>query len=135
MLPASVHIVSRDSALRRALLARLNRAPDPLLLTGGSSCDVLPESGIVVVPSPDCSMDACAQLVAQGCTVIILAAVLRDSERERYLKAGATAYVPMAIDSEQLLVEIRRIVGGAPGDAPSGHPGRIRRAGAVPVDA
>jgi DNA-binding NarL/FixJ family response regulator len=111
MAPHSIHVVSSDSALRRALVARLGRSPDLSLPTTGWSLDVQLPGRIVVVPASECSPGACRDLVARGHSVIVLAAVLRDNDRERYLAAGAAAYVPMTVDSEQLLEALRMAAG------------------------
>lgn len=130
-MAVSIHVLSSDPALRNALVSRLERSPGLTIASNGSS-PATPPTEIVVVPASECEPERCERLTSKGAYVIVLAAIPRDSERDRYLKAGAVAYVPMAVDSEELLAQISRlaphvdrVTAGA--GACNGHsPGRVR---------
>jgi DNA-binding NarL/FixJ family response regulator len=72
---------------------------------------------VVVTPVSDCPSERCVELAAEGTRVIILAAIPRESERDRYLEAGAAAYVAMTVGGDQLIGEIRRVLGQPPDGA------------------
>ncbi len=99
-----VHVVSSDGALRRALVARLERAPELHHHTSGDLDFSSIRPGDVVVTTPaDCPPERAHELVRAGAAVIILAAIPRQEERSRYERAGVAAYIPMLIDGVDLL--------------------------------
>ena len=116
-MAVAVHVVTSDAALQKALTARLERSPRVVMT---SHLDPFNRTGIVVTPASECEIERCAKLAARGLTVIILAAIPRPLEQERYLRAGAAAYVPMTIDSELLLAEIDREIDQVDGATPGG---------------
>ncbi len=105
---ASVHVITSDSALQRALASRLERSQPPEPSEDGAD-DSARRTEIVVTTASECEPERCERLASRGALVIVLAAIPRDTERERYFRAGAAAYVPMAVDSGELLAEIRRL--------------------------
>ncbi len=111
-MPVSVHIATSDPSLRRALTARLERTPGLTLSSSDGTEGLQQPSDIVISPASDCSPERCAELAVNGVTVIVLAAIPRESERQRYASAAAAAYVPMAVDSQQLLSAIWQAVDG-----------------------
>jgi hypothetical protein len=116
-MTVAVHVITSDAALQKALTARLERSPRLVLTNEDGQLDPVNRTGIVVTPASECEVERCAKLAAHGLTVIILAAIPRPFEQERYLRAGASAYIPMAIDSEQLLAEIYREIDQVDGKA------------------
>jgi len=125
-MAVAVHVVTSDAALQRALIARLERSPGVVLTNEDERRDLFDPTEIVVTPASECEVERCAKLASNGLAVIILAAIPRPLEEERYLRAGAVAYIPMAIDSEQLLAEIHREIDsveqpGAAGRRPGGR--------------
>lgn len=105
---ATVHVVTSDGALRRALLGRLEHVPGlNLLMRDGTAGAPKPED-VVVATTTDCPSERVAELTTAGVRVIILAAVPRASEQDRYRKAGAQAYIPMTVDTTQLVDAIQQ---------------------------
>jgi hypothetical protein len=104
-----IHVVSADGALRRALVARLERAPELHEHTEGAAGFEGIGPGDVVVTTPaDCPPERAHELVRAGAAVIILAPIPRPEERARYERAGAAAYIPMLIDGVDLVRAIAR---------------------------
>ncbi|KAA0229431.1 hypothetical protein EDM76_11950 [bacterium] len=104
---ASIHLLTSNTALQKALASRLERSQPPALPGDGVEPSV--PADIVVTTASECEPERCERLTARGARVIVLAAIPRDTERERYLRAGAVAYVPMDVDTGKLLAEIRRL--------------------------
>jgi len=99
----TVHVLTTDGALRRALLGRLERVPEiDRLVTGEADSPPQPRD-IVVATASDCPTERVAELATSGVRVIILAAVPREGDRDRYRQAGARAYVPMTVDTALLV--------------------------------
>lgn len=105
-MATSIHVVTSDPSLRRALTARLERSPGLVLSGDDGVASPFQTADIVVTPASDCEPEHCARLARSGVKVIVLAAIPREREKEQYLAAGAAAYVPMAVDLDQLLSEI-----------------------------
>ncbi len=133
-MTVAVHVVTSDAVLQRALTARLERSPRLVLTTEDGQLDPLNRDAIVVTPASECEVERCAKLAAHGLTVIILAAIPRPFEKERYLRAGAVAYIPMAIDSEQLLAEIYREIDQVDGQGTRAVGSDVHRAEAMNTD-
>jgi hypothetical protein len=53
---------------------------------------------IVVADSRAVSTEQCDRLARAGHPVVVIAAIPRDDDRTGYLRAGARAYLPMALD-------------------------------------
>lgn len=66
---------------------------------------------VVVTTVRDAPPQTCADLARQGRSVVVLATVPRESERDLYLRSGAAAYVPMSGVGDQLLEAIRSVTG------------------------
>lgn len=107
---ATVHVVTSDGALKRALLAKLERIPGLDLFTRDGMTALQPKD-IVVATTTDCPTERVAELAASGVRVIILAAVPRTTDSDRYRQAGAEAYIPMAVDTTQLVDAIQQAAG------------------------
>lgn len=103
---AVVHVLARDPALRRALFAHLE-VDESLPVSEESDPDAVKPGDVVVAPTSDCPPERCAEFVSRGARVIVLAPLPGDADRERYLAAGAFAYMPMMIDSRPLPVHVR----------------------------
>ncbi len=114
-----LHIGVKEAVLRQALLRRLSGR-----FTVSDSPGGLPhpatEIDVVVVTSADLTAEECAQLTAKGTVVIVLAAVPRMRERERYLRSGAKGYNPMTLDVGELERQILDACGIEP--LPQAHP-------------
>ena len=115
-----VHILTSDEALRRALLAHI--AVDERMSVSCVDADTAARGDVVVAPTSDLPLDRCGEISAAGARVIVLAAIPTQSERARYLAAGAFAYMPMAMDTHSLPAQIRKAVASRAGAAPP-HPG------------
>lgn len=99
----TVHVLTTDGALRRALLGRLKRVPEIDELVCDDGAPPPQPRDIVVATASDCPTDRVAELATAGVRVIILAAVPREGDRDRYRQAGACAYVAMAVDTTLLV--------------------------------
>lgn len=93
-------MIAADSPPLREALERLLRSVDHI--RSGVKGDEPGAGDIVVAPAADCPPDCCAELVARGVNVIVLAAVPRPREQAAYNAAGVYAYVPMAVDTTEL---------------------------------
>jgi DNA-binding NarL/FixJ family response regulator len=110
-----VHVVTADGALRRALVARLERAPGLREFASGDLDFAAVQPGDVVISTPaDCPPERAHEVARAGAAVIILAAIPRPEEQRRYERAGVAAYIPMLIDGLDLVDAIRRHLRGAP---------------------
>lgn len=103
-MEATVHVVSADGALRRALVSRLTHADGitARIASGVPHSWDYPEGDIVVVPATEVPPTRCQALVAAGNHVIVLAALPHQVERASFLASGALAYVTMAVDLSML---------------------------------
>ena len=104
----TVHVQSSDALLGKVLQSRLtehlgDRAKFAL-------SDTEPTGGVVVATSPACKPEDCAQLVNKGASVVVLAPVPSAAEEERYRSAGATAYLPMAINLGALFAAVAALL-------------------------
>lgn len=108
---STIHVVTADGALRRALVARLDRVPGLHDHASGAPDFAAIRAGEIVISTPtDCPPERAAELTRSGIAVIILAAIPRPGEQARYERAGVTAYIPMLIDGVELLRAIDRIL-------------------------
>jgi hypothetical protein len=57
---------------------------------------------VVVATVSGCSVRQCRRLVERGARVILLAALPTEAERRDYMDAGASDYLPMGTNEEQL---------------------------------
>lgn len=107
-----LHVVASDALLRRALLAKLRTAhlEGITLPDHDGRLTTLAPGDMVITPVADCPLERCSELARSGVRVIILAPIPRESERQQYLDAGASGYVPMTIDSNDLIAAIRILV-------------------------
>ena len=100
------YVLATDESLAAALLQRLGQADGIVAARFGEEARPGPRS-FVLAPVRDCSPTRCAELVRDGFGVVVLAPVVREAERERYLDAGATAYLPMVVDFALLVRALR----------------------------
>jgi DNA-binding NarL/FixJ family response regulator len=107
-----------DRALYRALRAQLARLADWDFRPVDEPLDGAPPGAIVVSTPSVLGIQECRELANRGIHVVILCPVLRNSEREAYLAAGAAAYVPMSVEGRELYEALRAICGTA--QAPAG---------------
>ena len=109
-----LYVVASDRLLRRALLAKLRSAHlEGVVMPERDGWLGAAESGdMVITPVADCPPERCTELARAGIRVIVLAPIPRDAERQQYLDAGASGYVPMTIDSNDLIAAIRGAVAG-----------------------
>lgn len=119
----TVRVYSDDERLQRALTARLEQLEGVIVCPGpgASTQDVDPRlrrpcgvhsnerPAVVVAPASDLSLAQCSQFAKVGLRVIVLAPVLREQEEARYLRAGAYAYLGMAVDNRELMERIASI--------------------------
>ncbi|GAB4330977.1 MAG: hypothetical protein Kow0010_16090 [Dehalococcoidia bacterium] len=107
-----VHVVASDPLLRRALIAKLRSAQlEGVVMPEHDGRDRAPRPGdVVITPAADCDLQRCADLTGAGVRVIILAPIPRESERQHYLGVGASGYVLMTIDSNDLIEAIRTTI-------------------------
>lgn len=96
-----VHILAAAPGLRAGLRAELGGLPGVALEEHDSAAQ-LSSGDIVIAPVSECSPHRCAELVASGACVIVLAALPTEAERQRYWTTGANAYVPMTPGSTEL---------------------------------
>lgn len=108
-MPATVHVVSSHPALRRQLALDLEAALG-VPVEAFSLRFASRSASVVVTPATDCSPAECARIVAAGARVLILATVPFEEERERYLKEGAAAYIPMTAGSPELARAVARVL-------------------------
>lgn len=109
MFPESrVIVLAREPALRHALVARIQSAG--LTVAEATDAAELEEGDLVVAPAGECSVGECAWLAGRGVLPIILASFPGHAEHERYLHAGAGAYVAMLADGRPLVAAIRRLL-------------------------
>ncbi|WP_322795082.1 hypothetical protein [Tepidiforma sp.] len=108
MQGSAIHVISHDPALRRAVVARLERAaqlgehPE-----GGVDFDGLGAGDIVITTPGDCPPETAHLAARAGAAVIILAPIPRPEEADRYRRAGVAAYLPMLIDGTDLVEAVR----------------------------
>lgn len=109
MASVGLYVVTGDRALKRALIGRIQLAPEFHLPPSDGSFDQLSAGDLVLTTPADCSPAFCAQLVAAGVHVVILAPVVREADGARYRRAGAE-YIPMLVNTQQLFEVLRRFL-------------------------
>ena len=102
----SIRIAIADAALGRALLGRIARAMHETPVTAEGMFDSLVPGDVLITTPNDCSAVECHYLSQLGMRVIVLAPVIREFDRARYLEAGAVAYIPMLLDTADLVAAI-----------------------------
>lgn len=108
-MAVTIHLAVSDATLRRALVSRLVPILGNGLFAGVPPLDRTIRAGDVIVsPAADLSVEDCVRLAGRGVHVIILAPLPRPSEEERYARAGAAGYLPMAVDTAPLVQAIER---------------------------
>lgn len=105
MEPA-LRIAVGDARLHAALAAHL--AGRFRLLDEDDSSPAGGVGRVIVVAAGYLTPGECAELVAGGAAVVVLAPVPRDAERDQYLAAGASSYVAMTLDRESLVRAIQQ---------------------------
>lgn len=105
---AMLHVLTQDVRLGRALVD-LCRRVEGLQIGGIRPVDLFtPAHGaLVLTPTPECTTWHCEKLSTGGSRVILLAPIPRESERIAYFGAGAHAYLPMELRSNELLATVR----------------------------
>ena len=106
----AIHIFTTDSALRHALAARIGTSSTALISPCCEDEDTVVAGDLVISPSGDCPPARCEELSHAAAKVIILAALPRQDEEVRYAAAGASAYIPMTLDSDLLIRTVDQLV-------------------------
>jgi DNA-binding NarL/FixJ family response regulator len=102
--PQSIRVITADAALRNALVSQIERSGRFALTTVGETVlDGAGHDDVVVTTPADCPAEECLKMVQRGARVIILTPVPRERERQLYTSSGASAYLPMLIDGEELM--------------------------------
>ena len=101
MVEIAVNVVVGDVQLSGALVGRISRAPGFRVVPKRPSMADLVRGDIVLTTPADCSLGQCTELSRRGVYVILLAAVMREAEREKYTLAGGR-YIPMLMDTGEL---------------------------------
>lgn len=123
IVEANVHVITADGALRRALVSRLQNAPDlPVTVLSER-----PDNGhyapgeILLIPVTELPIPRCEELARQGLRLIVLAPMPRESDAAHYRDAGAVAYIPMSVDLSLLFNALKDVVGSEQSSAVSGQ--------------
>jgi CheY-like chemotaxis protein len=110
MKKRTIHVLTADFPLRRALLAHIAGVRDGPEVAAEVPGLAHPAPGdVAVVPATECSPQQVASLAGRGVNVIVLAAIPREHERLQYLEGGAASYLPMTVGSDVLLREVERL--------------------------
>lgn len=88
------------------MAARILRSTNGTPVTPDGMFDALSPGDILITTPSDCSAVECHYLSERGMRVIVLAPVVREFDRARYLEAGAVAYIPMLLDTADLVAAI-----------------------------
>ena len=107
----SIRIAVANVPLARALLTRVTGAMNGISVSADGMFGSVGPGDVLVTTPTDCSAVECHLLAQQGTAVIVLAPVIREFDRARYLEAGATAYIAMQIDTADLVAAIRGALG------------------------
>lgn len=105
--------MTASEALRGALAMRLAEAPAiaPHVMRNGE----LAPGDIAVVSALEHPPESCTELVQRGIWVVVLAPVAREAERAEFIQAGVYAYLPMAVDADELVERLEGALGAAGG--------------------
>lgn len=98
--------VTLARSLARWLRGRLGAHP---LLPHPAAVAGLCGPALLLATERDCDERLCARLVASAVTVVVLASVPSDLQRQAYEAAGASAYIPMSTDTSRLEATIRAL--------------------------
>ncbi|MFN0093957.1 MAG: hypothetical protein ACKVVT_04165 [Dehalococcoidia bacterium] len=112
-------VVTSNVALRRALVAHLEGVGHFVVVARDDTAD-LERGDIVIAPTDGISPEEAFAVVAVGASLIVLAPLPSDPERDRYLAAGAGAYLPMLVDGDALHNAVARAL-GSDGGASGAH--------------
>lgn len=102
-----------DRSMTRAPLVRVriaNRALRDVIIEQIAAMGwsvAVDEASMVVTTTTDCSVDECRVLARDGSRVVVLASAANAGMAERYLSGGASAYLPMRVDVNELAVMLR----------------------------
>jgi hypothetical protein len=97
-----VHLLVRNPELRTALAALVLANPEMTVEGLRAACVSEHCEHLVIATVTGCSVRQCRNLVDRGARVILLAALPSDPERDDYMEAGASAYLPMGTNEERL---------------------------------
>jgi len=114
----SIRIAIADAALGKALLGRVARSLNGTPVAAEGMFDSLVPGDVLITTPNDCSAVECHYLSQLGMRVIVLAPVIREFDRARYLEAGAMAYIPMLLDTADLVAAIGNALGDQPPQVP-----------------
>ena len=92
----TIHLCVGDALLRRAL--RLS-----LLSSGFATVESEAEADVIITTVNDMALAAVEAEGRRGARILVLAPLPRERERDAYLLAGASAYVPMSGGRESLV--------------------------------
>jgi L-aminopeptidase/D-esterase-like protein len=107
----AIHILTTDAALKHALVSRIGSSTRDGGNPGFGGEDHVLAGDLVIAPSSDCTPARCEELAHAAAKVIILAALPRADEEQRYSVAGASAYIPMTLDGDLLMKTVDRLNG------------------------
>lgn len=109
---ATVYASIHDEVLRHAVVGLLGRISMESEVAEAEFENLRPGE-VVVTSTSDCPLPRCAALSKRGVRVILLASLPSLGQREAYLSAGASAYLPMVLDHAALAEAIRHAHNGA----------------------
>ena len=114
-----LHVHIRHASLASVVRTMLEADSGEPLSTAGSA----PASGDTVVATTlDVLPAECQYLTARGVHVIILAAVVSEDLKQRYLDAGVEAFLEMTADTSALLAVVSRLAASRlMAGQPTGH--------------
>lgn len=101
-MKALVHVVASHPGLRHRLSLELRAALEWPVACSAPPLRSLQDEVVVVTPTTNCSTGECRRLADLGALVVVLAALPFEEERQRYLAAGAAAYIVMEAGSTEL---------------------------------
>jgi DNA-binding NarL/FixJ family response regulator len=87
-------------------------------VTADGMFDALAPGDVLITTPNDCSAVECHYLSQLGMRVIVLAPVIREFDRARYIEAGAVAYIPMLLDMADLVAAINNALDEQPPQLP-----------------
>ncbi len=109
-MAAQVFVATHDPELGQAMVRRLAHTSE-LAFASLPGFNGLQRGDVVVTTSPHLPTSLCASLAGKGVLVVVLAALPSAGEQAEYLRAGGSAYLPMAVDVAPLQRELARLTG------------------------